>query len=47
MACLQRRLCSEGYKTGVAVLLVSWLGAHAVVKNALMPVAVAKDVLVK
>ena len=44
MACLQRRLWCGVTKT-VAVL-VSWLGTYAVAKNALMPVAVAKDMLV-
>lgn len=48
MACLQRRLCyrgSRGYKNGGRVGFVA--GQHAVAKNALMPVAVAKDMLVK
>jgi hypothetical protein len=45
MACLQRRLWYRGYKNGGRVGFVA--GQHAVAKNALMPVAAAKEMLVK
>ena len=45
MVCLQRTLWYRGYKNGGRVGFVA--GQHAVAKNALMPVAVAKEVLVK